>query len=162
MKHVCMIVCFALSLWSPALAGDREMTKVGDIMIHDSWARASIGSAPNSAAYMTLMTHGSETDKLLAVSSPAAERAELHTHMMENNVAKMREVEAIEVAPGEPTVLEPGGLHVMLIGLKGPLDEGSDLSLTLTFENAGEVSLDVPVLGISGKKGRAKGHNHTH
>jgi copper(I)-binding protein len=161
MKKNLATICLSLVLSTQAFAGDAGMAKVGDVMIHDGWARASIGSAPNSAAYMTLMTEGAEMDKLLGASSPAAESVELHTHLMEDGVAKMRPVEAIEVAPGAPTVLEPGGLHVMLMGLKGTLEEGDAMPITLTFEKAGEVSLDMPIRGIKGgmKHGGAQEHD---
>jgi copper(I)-binding protein len=147
-------VGFAMS----ALAADTA--KVGNIMIHEPWARASIGNAPNSAAYMTLEIMGEEPDRLVGGSSPLAEKAELHTHLMEGGVAKMRPVDAIEVSPGTPTVLEPGGLHLMLIGLNQKLEEGATMLLTLVFENAGEVTLEVPVRGMAGK--RSMGHGaHT-
>jgi len=136
------------------------MAKVGDIIIHDGWARASIGNAPNSAAYMTLVTEGADVDRLVAVSTPAADRAELHTHLMEDGIAKMRQVEAIEVVPGEATPLEPGGLHVMLMGLTGALTEGAQLPITLTFETAGEVTLELPVRGLRGGMKHGAGHKH--
>ena len=160
MKHHLTAISLSLTLSTGALASDAGMARIGDVMIHDGWARASIGSAPNSAAYMTLMTEGSETDKLLGATSPVAETVELHTHLMEDGIARMRQVEAIEVAPGEPTVLEPGSLHVMLMGLKGKLEEGDAVSLTLTFEKAGDVTLDVPIRGIKGGMKHGKGHKH--
>ncbi len=162
MNHRLVTTLASLFLTTQAFAGDAGMAKVGDVMIHDGWARASIGSAPNSAAYMTLMTKGSETDKLLSASSPAAETVELHTHLMEDGIAKMRPVEAIEIAPGEATVLEPGNLHVMLMGLKGKLEEGAAMPLTLTFEKAGEITLDLPIRGIKGGMKHGEGHKHTH
>ena len=160
MKQHLATACVSLFLSMQAFAGDAGTAKVGDVMIHDGWARASIGSAPNSAAYMTLMISGDAGDKLLGASSPAAETAELHTHLMENGIARMRPVEAIEVAPGEPTVLEPGGLHLMLMGLKGQLEEGDAMPITLTFEKAGEVTLDVPVRGIKGGMKHGEGHEN--
>lgn len=162
MKHflATMTIGASLALAMPALAEDAGMAKVGDIMIHDGWARASIGSAPNSAAYMTLVTEGADVDRLVAASTPAADRAELHTHLMEDGVAKMRQVEAIEVAPGEATPLKPGGLHIMLMDLKGELAEGTSLPVTLTFENAGEVTLELPVRDLRG--GMKHGTDHKH
>lgn len=158
MKRFLSTIGFVLMLSTQAHSGDAGMAKAGDVMIHDGWARASLGNAPNSAAYMTLMIDGDATDKLIAVSTPLAETAELHTHMMNDGIAKMRPVEAIEVAPGEPTVLQPGGLHVMLMGLKGKLNEGDALPLTLTFENAGDVTLDVPIRGVRGGMQQGKAH----
>lgn len=147
---------FATSL----LAAD--MAKVGEIMIHQPWARASLGNAPNSAAYMTLETMGAEPDRLISGSTPVAKKVELHTHVMEGGVAKMRPVAAIEVAPGEPTVLEPGGLHIMLRGLTQKLDAGTTMPLTLVFEHAGEVTLDVPVKGMAGGPSQGGGGSMDH
>jgi copper(I)-binding protein len=96
------------------------------------------------------------------VATPVAESAELHAHIMDGDVARMRPVEAIEVSPGEPTVLEPGGFHVMLMGLKQPLNEGEVFPLTLTFEKAGEVTMEVPIRGLKGEMKQGEGHQHQH
>ena len=139
-----------------------DMAKVGEITIHQPWARASLGNAPNSAAYMTLEATGAEPDRLVSGSTPAAAKVELHTHVMEDGVAKMRPVAAIEVAPGEPTVLEPGGLHLMLRGLTQKLEAGTAIPLTLVFENAGGVTLDVPVKGMAGGPSQGGGGSMDH
>jgi copper(I)-binding protein len=138
-------------------AAAADMAKVGDITIQEPWVRASLGNAPNSAAYMTLATVGAAPDRLIGGSTPAAERVELHTHIMEGGVAQMRPVDAIEVAPRAPTVLEPGGLHVMLRGLTRKLEAGTTVPLTLAFEHAGEVTLEVPVEGVMA--GAGPGHD---
>ncbi|NJO39025.1 MAG: copper chaperone PCu(A)C [Rhizobiales bacterium] len=156
MRSFLTIAAFLMSLTLPAMAADPGMAHVGAVMIHDGWARASLGSNPNSAAYMTLENHGDTVDRLIRVSSPAAETAGLHTHIMDGGIARMRPVEAIEVAPGEPTVLQPGGLHVMLMGLSGKLEEGGAMPITLTFENAGEVTLELPIRSATG--GMKHGH----
>ena len=136
-------------------AAAAEVAKVGDITIQEPWARASLGNAPNSAAYMTLETMGTAPDRLVSGSTPVAQRVELHTHVMEGGIAKMRPADGIEVVPGAPTVLEPGGPHVMLSGLTQKLEAGATVPLTLVFEHAGEVTLDVPVEGVMA--GRAPG-----
>lgn len=153
---VALVGGFATSL----LAAD--MAKVGEITIHQPWARASLGNAPNSAAYMTLETTGAAPDRLVSGSTPAAAKVELHTHMMEGGVAKMRPVDAIEVVPGEPTVLEPGGLHLMLSGLTQKLEAGTTMPLTLVFEHAGEVTLDVPVKGMAAGAGHGSDRSMDH
>lgn len=135
-------LAFAAILTGHALAEDYA---AGDVHVADVWARATPGATPNGAAYMTLTVTGAEGDRLVAASSPSAKRAELHTHQMEGDVMKMRPVEAIEVAPGTPTVLEPGGLHVMLMGLAAPLKAGDHVPLSLTFEHAGTVEVEVEV-----------------
>ncbi len=164
MKWFFSSIALGLTLAAPAWAGEPGMAKLGDIMIHDGWARASIGKAPNSAAYMMLMTHGEEIDKLVAVSTPIADKAELHNHVVDDGIAKMHQVQAIEIAPGEPTTLQPGGLHVMLMGLKQRLEEGEALPITLTFEKAGEVTLDLPIRGVRAgmKHGGHKHGGHEH
>jgi copper(I)-binding protein len=130
------------------LAGAEPAASIGGITIREAWARASMGQTGTSAVYMTLEASGGQGDRLVAAASPDAARAELHTSTMENGVAKMRPLAAIEVAPGEPTVLEPGGPHVMLVGLGRKLVEGDTLPLSLTFEHAGTVELQVPVRGM--------------
>lgn len=123
---------------------------VGAVAIHDPWARASLGQTGTSAVYMTLETSGEEGDRLIAAATPVARSAELHTHVMEGGVARMRPVAAIEIAPGEPAVLAPGGVHIMLTGLSEKLVEGNTVPLSLTFEHAGTVELEVPVRGVGG------------
>ncbi len=127
---------------NPAAAADYTL---GDLAIHKPWARASIGQAQAGAAYVTVMNKGSLPDRLIAVEGEVANRVELHTHMLEDGVMKMRPVKAIEVAPGEPAVLKPGGLHIMLLGLKAPLVKGQSFPLTLVFEKAGRVEIEVPI-----------------
>lgn len=121
--------------------------KAGAIEIDHPWARATAPSAQNGAAYLVLNGTGQESDRLLSAATPAADKAELHTHLMDNGVMKMRPVDAIEVTPGSPTALQPGGLHIMLFGLKQPLVKGKTFPLTLTFEKAGSVTVQVDVEG---------------
>ena len=135
--------------------------KLGDLMVDHPWARASIGQAKAGAAYLTIVNGGSEADRLIAAATPAAKRTELHTHIMKDGVMKMREVEAVEVAPGEPTVLQPGGLHVMLMGLKAPLSEGETFPLTLTFEKAGSLEVTVKIESAKSMEPSMK-HEHKH
>ncbi len=127
------------------------------IVVSDGWARASIGAASNSAAYLTITMDGDASDRLVAVTTSVAERAELHDHLMEDGIARMRPVEAIDVVPGEPVILEPGGLHIMLMGLAEKLEPGATLPLTLSFEKAGEMKVELPVHPISH---RPKTHKH--
>ena len=137
-----VLVAAICALAVPAAA--HEFT-VGSITVDQPWARASAPTAPAGAAYMVLENTGIEADRLVAASSPVAEVVELHTHTMDGGIMRMRPVVAMEVAPGEPTVLRPGGLHVMLIGLTRPLIEGETFPLTLEFEVAGTIEVDVQV-----------------
>ena len=149
---------FALLLFSilafPAQAAEK---RVGDLMVGHAWARASAGTkARNGAAYITVHNLGSEVDRLLAVATPVAGKAQFHDHIMKDGIMRMTRVKAVEVAPGEPTVFRPGGLHVMLMKLKAPLQKGGEFALTLTFEKAGKVEIMVPIMGV----GAMGGHRH--
>ena len=152
--------CLLLALAATAAAA--EMTQIGKVTIHDAWARASLGATGSSAVYMTLEIEGDEVDRLVDAATPAAERAELHSHVMDQGVARMRPVSAVEVAPGAPTVLQPGGLHIMVTGLREKLAEGATLPLTVTFEKAGSAELEVPILGIAAgmRQGGRHGDHH--
>jgi copper(I)-binding protein len=142
------------------LAGAEPTAHIGEITIRDAWARASMGQTGTSAVYMTLEASGEKADRLVAVTSADAAGAELHTSTMDGGVAKMRPLAAIEVAPGGPTVLEPGGTHVMLVGLGKKLVAGDTLPLSLTFEHAGTIELEVPIKGM-GDSMRHESHQPT-
>ena len=133
---------FAALLAAPAFAAD--------IAIEGAFARATPPGAMASAAYMTIGNDGAADDRLVAARTPAAQRVELHQHLMENGVARMREIEGgIPVPAGGAATLEPGGLHVMLMGLTGQLEEGASVPLTLVFERAGEITLEAQVRAIA-------------
>lgn len=128
-----------------ALAGFATLAQAeGPITVKEPYARATIGQAKVTAAYMTIETTGA-ADRLVAAASPVAGTVELHAHLHEGGVMKMRQVEAIELAPGKPAVLETGGYHIMMLDLKQPLKAGETIPLTLTFEKAGKLELQVPV-----------------
>lgn len=143
----------------PALA---HGFKAGAIEIEHPWARASAASVPNGAVYLVLHNEGKEGDRLVSASSPAADRVELHTHIDENGVMKMRQINAVEVAPDTTIKLAPSGLHIMLLGLKAPLVKGKAFPLTLTFEKAGTVTVDVSVQGAGDTQPEHEGMDHDH
>ncbi len=132
----------AVATGGQAFAGD---VSVGTLTLHQAWARASIGPAKAGAAYLTIVNKGDEVDRLLSIETPVAKVAQIHTNIMTNGIMKMRRVEAVEIALGEPVVLGPGGLHIMLMGLKAPLREGESFPLVLTFENAGPIEIPVEI-----------------
>ena len=117
------------------------------LSIEKAWVRESPPGSPNGAAYF--MVKGSNADDRLIgvkVSAEIADRAELHTHKQEAGMMKMMKVDAIDVPGGGHAMLKPHGDHVMLIGLKRLLKEGETIVLELQFEQAGTISVDVPVL----------------
>jgi periplasmic copper chaperone A len=101
---------------------------------------------------MTIINKGTVSDRLVGGSSAVAGQFEVHSMVMEQGVAKMRPVEGgLEIKPGETVELKPGGYHVMLTGLKQPLEKGQKVKGTLEFEKAGKVDIEytVEALGVS-------------
>jgi copper(I)-binding protein len=141
-----------------AAAGQRDGQRQGPLRIESAWARATPSGAKVGGAFITLVNTGDAADRLVSASTAIAERVELHTHVMDGNVMRMREVEGgIALPPGETVKLQPGGFHVMLLGLKQGLAAGSRFPLTLTFAKAGNVQVEVPVeaIGSMGPGGHA-------
>jgi len=103
------------------------------------------GGGVTSAAYMVIVNTGNAPDQLLNVTTEAAGVAELHNVLMENNVAQMRPVQAVEVPAGGQVELKPGGYHVMLADVKRTLRPGDVVPLTLTFQSVGEVQVNAEV-----------------
>lgn len=137
----------------PATAHDYA---AGDIRIGHPWTRAA-GANANGAGFMALRNTGTQPDRLLSAATPAARVVELHTHIREGDVMRMRPVQDIPVPAGEAVELRPGGLHIMLIGLAAPLAQGSRVPLTLRFERAGEVQVELVVESAGARTG---GHHH--
>jgi hypothetical protein len=101
-------------------------------------------------------------DRLVSAGTPVADTTELHTTVRDGDVMRMRPVAGIDLPAGRPVALSPGGLHVMLLGLRAPLKEGETIPLTLTFERAGTIEVRVPVAraGATGGMGNTGGHPH--
>lgn len=112
--------------------------------IESPWVRPTAPGAKVGGAFMTLIG-SAQADRMVGASSPAAAVVELHTHLMEGGVAKMRAVPAIDLPAGGRVELKPGGMHLMLINLKAPLKAGETIPLTLRFEKAGAIEVKVPV-----------------
>ncbi|KXJ57250.1 MAG: hypothetical protein AXW12_06635 [Thalassospira sp. Nap_22] len=134
-----------------------------DIEVKDAWAKASKGMVRNGAAFFDVVNTGA-ADRIVSVRSDLAERTELHTHIMENNVMKMREVQGgVEVPMQGSVQFKPGSYHVMFIGLNKPLEEGEKIDITLEFENAGDVPVTIDVLNtmaMGPNGGAGMGHGH--
>ncbi len=114
--------------------------------IERAWARATAPGVAVTAAYFTIRNPASRADQVVELRSPAAERVEIHETKMSGGIMQMRQVTNATVPARGALVLEPGGTHVMLIGLRSPLAPGAKLPLVLTFRHAGEVQVDAVVL----------------
>ncbi len=126
------------------------------VKVESAWARASAGMARNGGAYISVENEGRSDDRLVGARSDIAKRTEIHTHLEENSVMKMRRVDGIELPAGGEIEMRPGGYHVMFIGLHKPLREGDRFPVILVFEKAGEVTVEVSVRGVGAMGGGMK------
>ena len=119
-----------------------------EVTVSGPWARASILASRPGAAYLSLTSDTG--DRLLAATTPVAGHVMIHAAQTDaKGVARMTHLEVLDLAPGQTVTFAPGGMHLMLMSLAAGLDEGTRFPLTLTFESAGEVTVEVPVLGVA-------------
>src|SRR4051812_37122602 len=123
---------------------------LGTLQIGQPWARATPRGAAVAGAYLSVTNTGPTADRLVGGSIAVANRFEFHSMEMEDGIAKMRPVTGgLEIKPGQTVELKPGGLHVMLLGLKQPLQQGQRLKGTLVFEKAGKIDVEFSVESIA-------------
>jgi copper(I)-binding protein len=151
-------VVLALLAAGPAWAGTY---RAGELEIRDPWARASAPMQKNGAAYLAIVNHGGQADRLVGAAGDVAAMVELHTSAVDaQGIATMRPVDGVDVPAGGEAKLEPGGTHVMLMDLRRPLAEGASFPLELRFERAGTVTVEVVVR--SGRDLPMGGHGAAH
>ena len=124
-----------------------------DIEIQAPWSRATAKGAAVGGGYLTIVNNGKAPDRLVSATADVAEKAEIHEMAMDNAVMTMRALpDGVEIKPGETVTFKPGGLHLMLMGLKKPLVQGGDVHVTLNFAKAGAIAVTLPVgsLGATG------------
>lgn len=138
----------------PALAGESVgETTVGDLTLTAPFARATLPNQPVGGAYLIIFNGGTRDDVLVAVEAPLAARVEVHEMSMDGERMTMRPLpDGLVIPAGETIALKPGGAHLMLMELAKPLTTGDTLELTLTFEDAGTVILEVPILPPGAKQ----------
>jgi len=138
---------------------------LADVIVEAPYARAVPPGQPNSAAFMTL-NNGDKAVSLVSGSSSAAKVVELHTHTHKDGVMSMRKIDKIDLPANGEVSLEPGGLHVMLIGLKEQLKADQQIDLTLNFSDGTSQALTLPVRSVMGgmkmSHGKGEGHQHKH
>jgi hypothetical protein len=132
----CAALVLALSTAAPAIAQSPPK-------VEGAWARPTVAGQAGGGGFLKITS--ATADRLVSASAPISKTVELHTMQMDGNVMRMREIPAIEIPAGQTVELKPGGLHVMFIGLTQTLDNGASFPLTLRFEKAGEVKVDVQV-----------------
>lgn len=143
-----LLKAFALAalLLPVTFANAHEYTK-GDLHIAHPWSQELPPNAPNVAAYFVVHNKGNSADRLLSVASPISDNAELHEHLMKDGLMKMQQVPSVVVPAGGDLVFAPGAYHVMLMQPKDRslLRDGKRFPLTLHFEKAGDITVEVAV-----------------
>ncbi len=133
-----------------APAGQTAAATIGDIEITGAFSRATLPNAPVAGGFLTLTNKGTSDDRLIAANSPIAGEMQLHEMTMEGDVMKMRELpDGIAIPAGQTVMLQPGGLHLMFMRLNEPLVEGGTVPVTLTFETAGSITVEMGIAGVA-------------
>ncbi len=140
MKHLSLLAAGLLCSLG-ALAGAAD-----NVTVQDPYVRLAPPNAPATGAFMVIKNSGDKDVKVVKADNPASKVTELHNHINDGGVMKMRPVAAIEVKAKGEAVLKPGGLHVMLIDLKAPMKEGDSVPITLTFDDGSSKQVDAKVV----------------
>ena len=127
------------------------------VAIEHPWSRATAPGVKIAAGYLTVVNKSGAADRLVSASSPAAARVETHVTVKDGDIFRMREVKGYEIPANGRFELKPGGAHLMLVDIKQPLKEGERVPLTLRFEKAGEVKVELAV-----EKGASAPTGHGH
>lgn len=139
-RHLALLLGAAASL-----SALNAQAAEADLSVADAYVRLAPPGTPTTGAFMTIKNAGTADRKLLKADSPIARSVELHNHINDNGVMKMRQVAEIDVKAKGQAVLKPGSYHIMLIDLKAPLKEGETVPMTLTFDDGSTKQLDAPI-----------------
>lgn len=141
--------------------------KAGAVTVREPWARATPGGAKVGGVFLEIVVASGAEDRLVGARSPASAIVELHDHVNDGGVMRMRRIEAVAIKGAKSVMLQPGGLHVMMMDLGAPLKAGDTLKLTLIFEKAGELEIAAPIRAVGHQPGHAakpgtstKPHSH--
>ncbi len=148
-KSVLLTVLIALV----ALSGGQAIASPADgdadvrdqLSVRDAWVAESLPGQSMTAAYMIIANEGDVDEELLSVESEVAERVELHKIEQQGEMMRMQKVNSLIVAPGHEVELQPGGLHIMLIGLTREIKEGDTIEFKLAFESGASLTVSAPV-----------------
>lgn len=156
MKRLSLLLaglCLSSGVW--AAAADQ-------VSVADPYVRLAPPNAPATGAFMVLKNTGDKDVRLLKADNPLSKSTELHNHINDNGVMRMRPVSAVDIKAKGETAMKPGGLHVMLIDMKKPLKEGDVVPITLTFEDGSSKKIDAPVRPIQVEAAPMHHHDHKH
>ena len=145
MKHISKLLVGVILAGSTQMVAMAADSQLGSLQISDAWIRASAAGQSSGAGYMVITNKSASPDRLLAASSPAAGRVEIHTTITEGGAAKMIEIKDVVIPANGSAKFTPTGNHVMFLQIKGPFKDGEVVPVMLKFENAGEANVDFAV-----------------
>ncbi len=125
-------------------AGAHDYTQ-GDLAIGHPWSRPTMPGMSMGVAYLSITNRSKAADALIAASTPAATKVEFHETRVADGMARMRPLMEIDIPPGETVKIQPGGIHLMLVGLEAPLELGKSVPLTLEFRQAGKITVELAI-----------------
>ena len=140
MKNISLLLA-SLMVSAGALAASAD-----NVTVQEPYVRLAPPNAPATGAFMVIKNNGDKDVKVVKADNPASKVTELHTHLNDGGVMRMRPVAAIDVKAKGEAVLQPGGLHVMMINLLAPLKEGDLVPITLTFDDGSSKKVDAKVV----------------
>ncbi|GAB4458060.1 MAG: copper chaperone PCu(A)C [Anaerolineales bacterium] len=136
-RYFVLVIAFLLTLSACS-------SSTGDIEVHSPWVRPT-AKGENAAVYLTLHNHSATADELIGASSNVADMVEIHESMMENDVMQMHMIDSVPLAADQEVIFEPGGLHIMLIGVKQDLVLGEHIGVVLHFKNHDDIVVEVHI-----------------
>lgn len=153
------LVLFLLGIGYGMTAFSQEIVCANSVDIQNPWVREPIAGSSNTAAYLTFNNKGNTLCILSGAKTRVAKRVELHEHINQNGVMRMRQVSGIVLPKQTQTELKPGGLHLMLFDLTSDLKSGNGIDMTLEYEDKSQKTIVLPMLtsAKSSKLGSSSG-----
>ena len=139
---------FAIAILALALGAGIALAATG-LRMEAPWARASLNGVRNGIVYGSIVNDGPDPVRLVGGSTPVAGRVEFHIHAMNGDIMTMKQLDSVDLKPGETAILKPGGLHIMLVDLKQPLKAGESFPMTLTSASGASIAVQVKILGAT-------------
>lgn len=155
------VAALFLSLSVAQAQDTKHPIKIGDLVIHKPWSRATPKTAKVGAGYLKIENTGTTSDRLTKIETSIAGHAEIHEMKMNDGVMKMRRLDGgVEIPAGESVSLKPGANHIMFMKLNGPIQKDQPFKATLTFETAGTIEVTFTTVKIGGKPKKTKRGSH--
>jgi hypothetical protein len=142
-RALCVLVPLACTSAQP------RVVTADDLTVSTMWARATAPNATVGAAYLVIENRGKQLDTLLRAASPVAGEVTFHRTTQADGVAHMDQLWTVDLPPGRTVKFEPNGRHIMLTNLKQPLVAGTPIPITLQFQHAGAVTIELEVVPLT-------------